>query len=267
VSLTSISKIIFLALCLLLSLPLLSFSVFAIQPNGANVSTGVSTTASADTAGSAPAQAGNVTELNLFGFSTTQSWQGYFGNVTGVIQLADLSSNVMYNWSQTSPAGEVYASTNNSIYWSNIQCFNYTATGTYEDEAGNGGQTNLHGTNLTSLEADFGINSSDTDSINQTFPLIGPGTHNQFYTANKQFNEGQCQNTRIYDNSGTGVDNNFEEVLLYEPQSSSVIFASLLNKDIPGFDNKSHDFEMLVLENGHGADTSTTPYYFYVELQ
>jgi hypothetical protein len=260
-------KILLLVLCLIALLPVMSYAVLAIQPDGATVNVGNSSTASTSAAGSAQALAGNVTELNLFGYSTTQAWQGYYGNVTGVIQLTDGSGKTMYNWSQASPAGEVYASTNNSIIWSNIQCFNFTATGTHANEAGNGGQTSKFGTNLTGLETAFGINSSDADGLNSTFPLSGVGTHNQFFTANKQFNEGQCRNTRIYDNTGAGVDNKFEEVLLYEPASSSVVFASLLNKDASGFDSKTHDFEMLVLENGHGTDTSTTPYYFYVELQ
>jgi hypothetical protein len=236
-------------------------------PSGSTITVGNSTSAPVDPAGSSAAQAGNVTELTLTGRTTTATWQGYFGNVTGVIQLADGSSHVMYNWSQANPSGEVYASTNQTIFWTNIQCLNYTSTGTYAGEAGNGGQTSKYGTNLTQLQNMFGISATDADSVSQTFNLVGAGTHNQFYTASQQFNAGQCQNTRVYDSSGTGVDNKFEEALLYEPVSTSVVFTSLLNQDASGFDSKTHDFEMLVLENGHGADVATTPYYFFVELQ
>jgi len=252
---------------------LVFLSLFAIvplayaTPSGSTVTAGSSTTAPTDAAGTSVAQAGNVTGLDISGRTTTQAWQGYSGNVTGVIQLADGSGKAMYNWTQASPRGEVYASTNNTLFWVNVQCLNFTSTGTYTNEAGNGGQTNLHGTNLTQLQSMFGVSADDTDSVNQTFNLIGAGTHNQFYTASQQFTEGQCQNTRVYDESGAGVDNNFEEVLLYEPVSASVVFTSLLNQDASGFDNKTHDFEMLVLENGHNADVSTTPYYFFVELQ
>ena len=244
-------------------------AVFALSPTGANVTNLNSTSSPADDATSDNAFAGNVTNLNVFGISNTQAWQGYFGNVTGVIQLADGSDNVLYNWSQTSPRGQVYASTNNTIYWSNIQCFNFTANGSYNNEAGNGGTTNLYGTNLSILDAQYGLNitEGDPDSINTTFQLIGPGTHNLFYTASNQFNVGECQNTRVYDSSGGGVANHFEEVLLYEPVTTSVVFTSLLNHQVNGFDSYPHDFEMMVLENGHGTDVSTTPYYFFVELQ
>ena len=70
----------------------------AVQPFGANYTEINSTRAPMDTAESIQALAGNVTEININGFSTTQSWQGYFGNVTGTIQLADASDNQMYNW-------------------------------------------------------------------------------------------------------------------------------------------------------------------------
>jgi hypothetical protein len=242
--------------------------VLAVEPFGANVVNLSSVRAVPDNATGIPAIAGNVTELTISGFSTTQSWQGYFGNVSGTIQLADASDNVMYNWSLASPKGEIYASTNNSIVWNYVQCLNFNSDGTYEDIATGGvpGGTNLHGTNLTILEQQFGIDAGDVDGVNETFTLLGSG-HNTFYTNNLEFSAGECRNTQIFSNSGHGEEDKFEEVLLYEPTTSSVIFTSILNQDALGFDNNPHDFEMLVLENGHLTDTSPTPYYFYVELE
>lgn len=240
--------------------------VFAIIPFGANYSEISSETATADSPQSVEAQAGNVTELNIFGYSTTQTWQGYFGNVTGVIQLADVSDNIMYNWSLSSPRGEVYASVNDSVMWTNVQCFNFTADGTYSDDSSQAGATSFHGMNLTQIEDLFGIIFTDVDGVDETFDLLGIGTHDIFYTNNLEFNEGECRSTRVFSNSGE-EDNKFEEVLLYDPDTRSVIFTSLLDEDILGFDGATHDFEMLVLENGHYSDVDTTTYYFYVELQ
>jgi hypothetical protein len=234
---------------------------------GVNVTEINSTSQNPPPPGSVDAFAGNITEIAIpQGYGITQAWAGYIGNISGVIQLADGSDNVMYNWTLASPKGEVFASTNNSVVWYNIQCFNFTATGTYTDEAGNGGTTNLYGTNLTQLETQYGIKSDDIDGVDETFTLKGPGTHNIFYLNYNQFDEGECYNTRILDSSGWGVDDHFEEVLLYEPTTFSVVFASLLNEDLLGFDNRPHDFEMLVLENGHGTDTNTTTYYFYAAI-
>ncbi len=252
--------IIFLAFLLNISL------ILAVEPFGANVVNLTSSRATPDNATGIPAIAGNVTELSITGFSTTQSWQGYFGNVSGTIQLADSSDNIMYNWSLASPEGEIYASTNDSIAWDYVQCLNFDSDGTYSDDRVNAGGTSAHGTNLSILESMFNIKWDDVDGVNETFTLLGTG-HNTFYTNNLEFSEGECRNTQVFSNAGQGEDNKFEEVLLYEPTTYSVIFASLLNEDVFGFDNNPHDFEMLVLENGHLTDTSTTTYYFWVELE
>ncbi len=241
--------------------------VFAIQPFGANYTIINSTRAAPDTPSSVPALAGNVTEINIEGVTATQSWQGYFGNVTGTIQLADGSDNIMYNWSLASPEGEIYASTSNSISWANVQCLNYSADGSHSNEAGNGGTTSQYGTNLTQLESLFNMEFDDVDGINETFNLIGANTHDLFYASSLEFQEGECQSTRLFSDIGVGENDKFEEVLLYEPASQAIIFTSLLDEDVLGFDGRTHDFEMLVAEDGHGTDTSTTTYYFYVELE
>ncbi|MBD3252178.1 hypothetical protein GF386_00410 [Candidatus Pacearchaeota archaeon] len=241
--------------------------VLGVKPMGANYTHINTSTAPEETPQSIAAQAGNVTEINIKGFTVTQSWQGYFGNVSGTIYLADSGDNSMYNWSLASPEGEVYASTNDSIKWSSIHCFNFTATGDYSDDSSNTGNMSLYGTNLSQLESSFNIDSDDVDGVNETFNLIGTDTHDGFFTANLEFEEGECYNTRIFSDAGKGETNKFEEVLLYDSQTRSVVFASILEQDVFGFDSRSHDFEMLVLEDGHGTDVSTTPYYFYVELQ
>ena len=258
-------KIRYLSIAVLVFLLNISL-VLAVQPFGANVVNLTSSRATPDDATGIPAIAGNVTELSITGFSTTQSWQGYYGNVSGTIQLADSSDNIMYNWSLASPEGEIYASTNNSITWNYIQCLNFNSDGTYADDTTNAGGTSAHGTNLTILESMFGITDDDVDGVNETFTLLGSG-HNTFYTNNLAFTEGECRNTQVFSNAGEGEDNKFEEVLLYEPTTYSVVFASLLNEDVFGFDSNPHDFEMLVLENGHLTDISTTTYYFWVELE
>ncbi|KHO52959.1 MAG: hypothetical protein QT05_C0012G0007 [archaeon GW2011_AR13] len=197
------SKIYRLLLLPILALVLSLVVVYAVVPSGGTLTSISNATAPADVAGSHAAIAGNVTEMTVVAFTTTQSWQGYFGNITGTIQLADGSDNVMYNWSLASPEGEIYASVNNSVNWVGTQCYNNTT-----------------------------------------------------FTPNLEF----------YGDTGAGVDTEFEEVLL-KGGSNETIFASILEEDMLGFNDASHDFQMLVLEDGHGTDTATRPYYFYVELE
>ncbi|MBR9705750.1 hypothetical protein GOV14_01825 [Candidatus Pacearchaeota archaeon] len=264
-----LKSILLVSALFLLSFTFGIFIVEAAIPYGAsNVSQFNTSTAVADAPVSHNAQAGNVTELNIFGYSTTQSWQGYFGNVSGTVQLGDSSDNIFYNWSVVSPLGEVYASTNDSIDWINLQCFNFTASGSYADDSANRGSTSQYGMNLTQLESLYNIDVGDVDGVNETFALNTTSeAHDSFYTNSLEFATGECASTFVYDDTGGGIDNKFEEVLLYDPDTVSVIFASLLEQDAAGFDGRAHDFEMLVLEDGHDTDTSTTPYYFYVELQ
>ena len=239
----------------------------AVQPDGAIVTPGTPQTAPTDAAGNNSAFAGNITYLAITGTGITPTWQGYFGNVSGAIELADSSGNVIYNWTLTEPSGEVYSSTNSSITWGNIQCFNFTANGT--GGLGTAGSTNLGGTNLTVLESRFNIASDDVDGVNETFNYtVGSDTHDQFFTANLQFSAGECLHTRTYNSAGTAASNQFEEVLLYEPVTSSVLFASLLEEGtLNGFNSQDNDFQMIVPEDGHATDTSATSYYFFVEIE
>jgi hypothetical protein len=155
----------------------------------------------------------------------------------------------MYNWSLASPEGEIYATTIVTPNWANIACFDLV---------------NDH----LALEAAFGIDSDDVDGINETFS--DAWDHDEFFTNNVQFATNDCPATSIYDDTGLSVNNHFEEVLLTDDPATAtnVIFAAILDEeDVAGFDDAMHDFEMLVLEDGHGTDVATTVYYFYVELE
>ena len=230
-------------------------------PNGASNITVISTSSqNVDSPANNSAQAGNVTELSVFGYSTTQAWQGYFGNVTGTIELSDSGGKVMYNWSQLNPDGEIYSSRNDTVTWGYVQCFNFTANGSYGDDSGQAGGPSLGGKNLSQLETDYNIVEDDADGVNETFKS---NSHTAFYVGTLQFSSGQCKSTNLSNNAGAGT---FEEVLLYEPTGRSVIFASILQNNGNNFKGGTSDFEMLVLEDGHSGDITTTPYYFYLEL-
>ena len=235
-------------LSLILFISLVTFAlpslVLAISPSGASLTSISNETGSLDPAGSHSAIAGNLTLVNVASTVTTQTWQGYFGNVTGTVQLADGSDNVMYNWSLASPEGEIYASVNNSVNWVGTQCYNNT-------------------TFTSNLELEYNIANNDVDGIDETFSLQD---HDAFYVNNVLINTNTCMSTRIYGDTGAGVNAEFEEVLL-KGGSNETIFASILEENMLGFDSASHDFQMIVLEDGHNADTSTRPYYLFVELE
>jgi len=142
------------------------------------------------------------------------------------------------------PEGEIYASRKSSVSWENIECFNWANNGTW-------------------LENEFGIQPDDVDGVNETFNQY---VHEKFYSNNIEIAENSCMSTNIYDSSGASNDSHYEEVLLWDGED--VVFTSVLEEEqVAGFDGRDHDFEMLVLEDGHATDTDATMYYFYVELQ
>ncbi len=243
-------------------------------PSGPTVMrNGTASRRAADAAMIKKAYAGNVTNINLVGITVTQTWQGYYGNVSGKITLDDSSGNTMYEWNLTSPEGEVYATTASSISWANgnIRCYNYSLG------SGSGYVT------LTTLETSLGLASDSVDGVSETFVNTtgGAGTymHDSFYVGDN-FIKGDdtkaCPRVYLFNENetnrhGTGAaatQRQFQEVLLYATASNSLIYTSILDEeDLKGFNDRPWDFEMLVGEDGHRGNTSTTNYYFYVELE
>jgi hypothetical protein len=239
---------LFVAIVVVGSVCLLN-GVFAVQPFGADITFNVTTRAPADDPESHEANAGNVTYMTLYGYTITQSWQGYYGNISGTVMLADNNDNVLYNWSLADPEGEVYASENGTgIDWGNIACFDLDAD---------------HNT----LETWFNISYDDVDGVNETFS--DGNTHERFYTANTEFTPGQCAAAWLFNDTGFQGANTWEEVLLTDQSDTvQVIFTSLIEEHgATGFDGNNYDFQMIVLEDGHGTDVDYRDYYFYVELQ
>ena len=231
-----------MAILLVLAL-LIAASFVAADPTGATDVTQVTSSSynlSAVSPGQANAQAGNVTELSLNGTGITTSWQGYYGNITGKLILADASGNNFYDWNVSTPSGEVYASRSNAVDWSTINCSNSTE--------------------VSSEETYLGQSATDPDSVSNTFALT---SHPSFFVG--AANLTGCYSTHAYDNTG-GQATGFWQVLLHD--STNTVYSTILDSSVgAGFNNQPWDFELLVGENGKDGDTTLTPYYFYVELQ
>lgn len=214
-----------------------------VGPSSANI--GSSSRYSAINAANISAVAGNVTELNFNANTITNTWQGYFGNVTGTIVLGNSNNQSLYNWNLSSPTGEVYATRNSNIpNWDTISCANQEQ--------------------INSEDALLGVNQTiDQDSVNRTF--LNTTFFNSFYVGGININSTQnCRAVNLYDGTGS-ASTNFQEVLLHD--GNSMIYTALLTQNSVGFDNRTYDFEMLVGEDGHLGDTNPLSYYFYLELQ
>lgn len=205
-----------------------------------------------------PAEAGNVTEMVINSTSITKTWQGYYGNVTGKITLDDALNMTMYNWMDAIPQGEIYASNSSTLSWANVNCFNLSGFA-------NGKETNSSG-NTTYYEAYLGLSTTSDDGVNDTFITQ---THSAFNIGTRGFAADTCSTVKTYVNNGPqSTTSDFIELILYDNSTAVAVFATFINNTVTGFDNKVHDFQLMVpVEGGHDTPPTTDTFYFYVELE
>ncbi len=197
------------------------------------------------------AYAGNITAIVLHGVGQTKAWQGYYGNITATVTLDDANNFTFYNWSDAEPRGQIYATLNSTITWATVDCFNFTGTVMNE----------------TVIENYYSIQTDNVDGVpetyNSTYPLVQVADRNLT----------SCPSTFIFQND-TAQQTNFVNLLLWDTAdvNSGWIYSTIIeNKSVGGQDMDCYngqycDFQIIVNEDGHHADTSTTTYYFWVEL-
>jgi len=186
------------------------------------------------------AQAGNVTQVTINGTAVTTSWQGFYGNITGNIILADAQGNNFYDWNISSPSGEVYASRSSTVTWATINC-STTA-------------------NITTEEAALGQAATDPDSVTNTFAATN---HPSFLVGSR--NMTGCKTTKAYATGGV-QGTGYWQILLND--NANTVYTTVLDETPEsGFNDLVWDFQLLVGENGKPGNEAATQYYFYVELQ
>jgi len=195
---------------------------------------------------------GYIYELLINATASNSRWKAYVGNVSGVLVLGDASGSKIYDWTLTTQiSGEVYATRNSTtIDWSNIVC-----------------------ANTTILETEnYLLNHTNSgDNVTATF---SDSTHSSFNVGTTTISSNSCPTTNTYKNNAT-QDTNFEEIVLWTggscsgsvcPNSGSVIYATILENDVTGYNGEKYDFQMLLPESGLDTWSSSTAYYFYIEI-
>lgn len=183
-----------------------------------------------------------LSNIDVETISVTNSWQGYYGNVSGTIQLGDSNNNILYNWTVNSPTGEVYATRAFDVNFISIGC---ASEGEMDNE-------NVY----------VGAEQNSLDSVYKTF---NEKSHPEFYVGGVKIDTNTCNSTNLFDDIGD-KSSGFYEVMLAD-DASNIIYTAILENDIDGFDGKTYDFEMIVGENGRNGDNQLTKYYFYIEVQ
>jgi len=188
---------------------------------------------------------GTITTVTLSSLQQDYKWKAYVGNVSGKLTLSGANTKAIYDWSLGSITGKVFATRSNSVSWTNVACVNQTT--------------------IDSEEAAFGTTSSMSDSINLTFKNTA---HKGFLVGTVNITNSTCRSTATYINGTPQTVNEtatFQEILLRDTTTSSLVYTSLINSQQPGYDGiGNYDFQLILAEN----ESSNTPstYYFYVEL-
>jgi hypothetical protein len=184
---------------------------------------------------------GYISALNLTTNTQDRRWKAFVGWVNGKFSLDDMGGATIYDWSLSTTNGRVYSTrVASAISWASIQCANRT--------------TNLNAENIAMFH------NSTTDNITKTFQM---GTHDPFWVAGIPIGANACPTVRTYiNNVSQGSD--FQEMALYD--TTNIIYTTILENKLTGYDGQAYDFQMLVPENGSQGFTGATPYYLYVEL-
>ncbi len=236
---TKLRASLFLLILLLSSFAFLKASLAI--PSGPQISYNVTENITYAPATFINTSGGSFTTLNFNATTQNTRWKAYVGNVTGKLVLDDANNRTIYDWEPTAIAGEVYATRNNSIDWSRINCSNSSV--------------------ILAEEAFLGHNSSNIDSISRTF---NETAHGSFYVGNRFIQANSCNSTYTYVNStrqSRSLNSSFQEILLDD--DGSLVYTTLLENSVYGFDFGQYDFQMIVAERETGQPT---PYYFYIEL-
>ncbi|MBN1543972.1 hypothetical protein JW898_00755 [Candidatus Woesearchaeota archaeon] len=218
-------------------------------------------------------QRGYIHYVNIDESAPTQKWKAYVGNVTGEFALQDASGNAIYDWNIATITGELYATkeapTGGSGRfqggipdWTAVTCANSTIV--YDEES------------------QFNHTAAEEDSLRNTFKNGNNFNLTSFYAGEKLVTDstviggeaGGCFGAYMNKNN-TDQFTNWQEVMLtdatYEDEGAGdydydVIYATLLENNVYGFDSRLYDFQILLPEVATDGATTVTTYYFYIEL-
>jgi hypothetical protein len=186
---------------------------------------------------------GYVANINITATIQNPRWKAFVGNVLGSFTLADASGAQIYDWTFSTTTGRIYATRNSTfVTWSQINC-----------------------STLANLEAENSAltHTSPNDNITATFNTSVGASHSSFYVGSRQIVANRCPTLNTYIGNTT-QDTDFEEMALYD--GYNIVYATILENNLGGYDNSNYDFQMIVPERGEPGFTGATAYYLYIEI-
>jgi hypothetical protein len=226
----------------------LAAAVYAI-PQGATVSVGKPQTKNFSSPGNVTAAGGNITEVNVTVESQTRAWQGFWGDVNGSLVLQDAAAFNFYTWTLFTVTGEVYASRDNAVQFTNIAPNNNCST-----------DNTLTGFNFADSANNTFINNSNVQ-IQVGFVTINATTSCAVYTyVNSSPQTSFFQTIQLTSLANFVNDSNVSNMT----GGNNTIFATNIeNQTLSGYNTDPHGYQLLVpVDRTAGLNT----YFFYAEL-
>lgn len=184
---------------------------------------------------------GYIATMNLTVTAQNRRWKSFVGSVTGKYTLDDAAGSTIYDWATTVTEGRIYATMNSSSpNWEGIECANET---------------------ILELENINMNHTNPEDNISATF---NNQSHDIFWVGGIQISANTCPSLNTYVD-GEAQSNYFEEMVLHDNEGN-IIYASILEDSIQGYDGEDYDFQMIVPEMGSPGFSGSTAYYLYLEL-
>ncbi|MBS3119750.1 hypothetical protein J4475_02910 [Candidatus Woesearchaeota archaeon] len=229
-------------------------------PEGATPTLVSSGTRSAQQATTSRSDAGGqFVYVNLSSTQTQGKWKAYVGNVSGTLVLADGNGYSIYEWALTSTiTGEVYATRNNSISWSNVTCASTEPI--FREDAF---------LNQTHTASDS-INRTFSLSYNHTATAIGTTTVSNCTTVLPFVNNTAQTNSpsNIFPEFIIGANDTLGTNSSNQTDANHLVFVvgiAYTSTTISSYNNQStFDFEMIVPDSS--SESGAIPYYFYLEI-
>jgi hypothetical protein len=217
---------------------------------------------------------GYIFTTKLDSIQQNSRWKAYVGNVTGTLTLDDAYDNTIYQWSLTSIAGEVYATrASGNINWSGINCTWIAAWGDSMDF--NLSNASIVSNRTPEHDENIALNHTSVDD-NITATFASNTNHSAITIGTVVIGKDECYTIQTWQRDAAqsfsdSDEANFTEILLYDgafnKSGGNIVYATFIENDKTGFDStETYDFQMILPENGLDTWTSSTAYYFYVEL-
>jgi hypothetical protein len=214
-------------LIVLVSTLILFVSLAAAAPTGGTLVNGTTEHGTGTASGTFTAQGGNVTQINVSGTMMTTKWAGFYGIISGGIQLADATANTFYQWTISNFTGAVVYAANSSVSSWDLRAINESV-------------------------APMGIRTAGSDDYNHTF------------TVNASFNSSSIgiaatPYVRTYQGGSQGQLRTYG---LVTSDNAINIWAGVAIDNTTSFKTGQNvDYQILV-----PAKTTGTTYNFYLEL-